>query len=55
MSFAEHEELRLTCSMGFAAFPGNASTPDELKERADKALYAAKEAGRDMSLPFREE
>ncbi len=55
MRFAEHEELRLTCSMGFAAFPENAATPDELKDRADKALYAAKEAGRDMALPFRGE
>jgi diguanylate cyclase (GGDEF)-like protein len=55
MRFAEHDELRLTCSMGFAAFPENATTPDELKERADKALYMAKEGGRDMSLPFREE
>jgi len=41
--------------MGFAAFPENASAPDELKDRADKALYAAKEAGRDMSLPFQKE
>lgn len=55
MRFPEHEELRLTCSMGFAAFPGSASTADELKDRADKALYAAKEAGRDMALPFRGE
>ena len=55
MRFPEHEELRLTCSMGFAAFPENASTPDELKDRADKALYAAKEAGRDISLPYRVE
>ncbi|HOP62471.1 MAG TPA: GGDEF domain-containing protein [Spirochaetota bacterium] len=50
MRFAEHEELRLSCSMGFATLPEHASTMDELKDRSDKALYQAKEAGRDRAL-----
>ena len=52
MRFAKHEELRLTCSMGFATFPANAFSPDELMNRADKALYQAKERGRDMALSY---
>lgn len=50
MRFPEHGELRLTCSMGFAALPEHANTMDELKERSDRALYRAKEAGRDRAL-----
>ncbi len=46
-SFTEHPGLRISCSIGIAHFPSTASTAAELKERADKALYAAKEAGRD--------
>ena len=52
MRFPEHEELRLTCSLGFATFPANAFSPDELMDRADKALYQAKERGRDMALAY---
>lgn len=52
MRFSEHEELRLTCSMGFATFPENAFSPDQLMDRSDKALYQAKEKGRDMALPY---
>lgn len=50
MRFPEHEELRLTCSMGFASLPEHANTMDELKDRSDKALYRAKEEGRDRAL-----
>jgi diguanylate cyclase (GGDEF)-like protein len=52
LTFQEHEELRLTCSIGFATFPDNASNVEELKERSDKALYQAKEDGRDRSVGF---
>ncbi len=52
LRFPEHPELRLSCSMGFATYPDDASTADELKERSDKALYRAKEKGRDMALGF---
>jgi diguanylate cyclase (GGDEF)-like protein len=52
MVFPEHEELKATCSMGFATVPDNASSSEELKDRADKALYRAKERGRDRALGF---
>jgi len=52
LRFQEHEELRLTCSIGFATFPDHASTVDELKDRSDKALYRAKEEGRDRAVSF---
>jgi diguanylate cyclase (GGDEF)-like protein len=45
-----HEETqpggKLTISMGIATFPGDAATPRELLDKADKALYQAKETGR---------
>ena len=50
MRFPEHEEISLTCSMGYATLPYNASTADELKEKSDKALYRAKETGRDRAV-----
>ncbi|CAN5880599.1 diguanylate cyclase [soil metagenome] len=43
----EDTEVRLTMSCGLAAFPDEAvDGPDELLKRADEALYAAKEGGR---------
>lgn len=39
-------EISLTVSIGVAAYPGDASQREDLIERADKALYAAKHAGR---------
>ena len=47
LSFPEHSELRISCSIGLAHLPSAASNAEDLKELADKALYAAKEAGRD--------
>ena len=52
LRFPEREDLRLSCSMGFATFPHDASTADELKEKSDKALYQAKEKGRDRAVGF---
>ena len=49
LRFAEHPELRLTCSLGLAVFPTHARTLAELKDKADKALYRAKEGGRDRT------
>ena len=49
LRFAEHPELRLTCSLGVAVYPVHAKTLSELRETADKALYRAKEAGRDRT------
>lgn len=48
---AEHfsqglERVRLTVSIGIAHFPQDGRSPEELIARADAALYAAKEAGR---------
>ncbi len=39
----------LTVSFGVAAFPANAASSNQLYEMADKALYAAKESGRNCT------
>ena len=52
LKFQDHEDVRLTCSMGFAVFPDHASNVDELKDRSDKALYRAKQEGRDKAVGF---
>jgi diguanylate cyclase (GGDEF)-like protein len=40
-------EIRVTASLGVAAFPADALTASELLERADAAMYYAKATGRD--------
>jgi diguanylate cyclase (GGDEF)-like protein len=52
LRFAEHSELRLTCSLGVAVYPIHAKSLADLRENADKALYRAKEAGRDRTEVF---
>jgi diguanylate cyclase (GGDEF)-like protein len=47
LSFPEHPELKVSCSIGLAHFPEAGTGTEELKDKADKALYAAKEVGRD--------
>jgi len=48
------EDLDLTVSIGVATGPGGGvETEDELIFSADKALYAAKQAGRNCVAPFR--
>ena len=42
----------LTVSIGIASFPADARTKDELLDKADWALHAAKRAGRDRTLRF---
>ncbi len=43
----EDTEVRMTMSCGLAAYPDEAvDAPEELLKRADEALYAAKEGGR---------
>ena len=42
-------------SIGIATFPDDASAKDELLDKADWAMYAAKRAGRDMVLAFSDE
>ena len=43
----------LTVSLGLALFPADATTPDGLVAAADRALYAAKQDGRNRSVKFR--
>ena len=45
----------LTVSIGVASYPEDASGKDELLDKADWAMYAAKRAGRDRVLSFRDE
>ncbi len=45
---SEQGEFRVTISMGVATFPIHAHNKDVLVERADTALYAAKEGGRNQ-------
>lgn len=45
--------LRLTCSVGLAAFPANGNSDIELMRAADQALYVAKSGGRNkVALPL---
>ena len=44
------EVLRVTVSLGLAVFPGSAQNKLELIRAADKALYAAKHAGRNRVM-----
>ena len=44
----------LTISIGLAGFPADASERLSLIDKADKALYAAKKAGKDRVVKFRE-
>jgi diguanylate cyclase (GGDEF)-like protein len=49
LAYPEHPELHLTCSLGVAAYPERARNLAELREKADQALYRAKELGRDRT------
>jgi len=44
--------IRVTCSGGISWWLGPTDTADSLKQRADRALYAAKNAGRDQVCAF---
>jgi diguanylate cyclase (GGDEF)-like protein len=45
---AEGHEIRITASFGVASYPLDADTKDEIIGKADKALYHAKQNGRNM-------
>lgn len=44
----------LTCSLGVAVYPDDASTVETLIERADAALYLAKSRGKNSVMSYRE-
>jgi len=44
------ERVRLTVSIGIAHFPRDGRTPEDIVARADAALYAAKEGGRNRVI-----
>lgn len=46
------ENLRLTCSMGVAAYPKDSSDYDELFMQADKALYIAQQKGQNRYVIY---
>jgi diguanylate cyclase (GGDEF)-like protein len=43
-------EVRVTASLGIATYPENGVTGEELVAGADKAMYAAKDAGKDRVM-----
>jgi diguanylate cyclase (GGDEF)-like protein len=51
VAFARQPE-KLTVSCGIASFPAHGIAPGELMYAADRALYEAKEAGRDRAVVF---
>jgi diguanylate cyclase (GGDEF)-like protein len=50
---AKGEVLAVTVSVGYACFPDDAAEVEALIERADAALYAAKEGGRNRTCSWR--
>ena len=48
----ECDHLTMTISMGIAYFPRNGETREAILRAADKAMYAAKKAGRDYILSY---
>jgi len=48
-------KLQITISIGIAAYPGHGKTVDSLLRAADKALYDAKDAGRDQIKIFQDQ
>ncbi len=55
----DHTSLHVTCSIGWAPFPWWRKSPsqvscEEVLQLADKALYVAKESGRNMAVGFLE-
>ena len=53
LSFPQWPDIRLTCTMGLAAYPANGQGEVELIREADQALYVAKATGRNkVSLPL---
>ena len=51
-AMVEGHNLTVSCSVGVALYPEDATAQDELMRRADAAMYEAKAAGRDMARFF---
>ncbi|PQA78425.1 EAL domain-containing protein [Rhodoferax sp. TS-BS-61-7] len=51
-AMVEGNNLTVSCSVGVALYPEDATAQDELMRRADAAMYEAKAAGRDMARFF---
>lgn len=49
------KELKVTVSGGIASFPFNSSTPEDLLEMADSAMYLAKGAGKNRISHYKDE
>jgi diguanylate cyclase (GGDEF)-like protein len=53
LDFDDCPDVRVTCSVGLAAYPANGRTDVELMRAADQALYTAKSSGRNkVALPL---
>ena len=48
----EGQSIRLSVSIGLAAFPEIAQSPDDLLRKSDQAMYQAKEAGRNRVVAW---
>jgi len=51
----EGKNLRITCSLGVAIYPDQATTTEDLVAHADAAMYQAKEAGKNTWRMYRED
>jgi diguanylate cyclase (GGDEF)-like protein/PAS domain S-box-containing protein len=49
------QELYVSASIGISLFPRDGSDPDELVKHADRAMYSAKDSGRNMYRYFTED
>lgn len=51
--FSTKSEVKVTLSAGLASFPADTTTPFDLLEKADKALYQSKNEGRNRISPYK--
>lgn len=50
-----NNDIRISCSIGIACYPMSGTTPEKLIQRADMAMYYAKESGRNNFQYYTEE